>query len=169
MIQAHASWSATRWQAQPQKKRPKISVPSSVTAKKMKPAFTKPSSRVYIDSDGSTGESVRPATAKCAMCRAISPCTPSSTAARHRLRREARTCDSEPVPATGSAGSATSIPTPQRPGRAGLALRAMPPCRPRAPSAGRRQGQFRPEIGWPAESAPSGPSPDGQSFFARAR
>ena len=52
---AHTSWSATMWQPQPQKNRPKTTVASSARAKKMKPAFSLPTSSVYIASLGSTG------------------------------------------------------------------------------------------------------------------
>jgi len=88
MSQEHRSWSATTWQPQPQKYRPKMSVERIATTKKMKPALMSPSSRVCIDSLGSTGEMVEPVTTHCNMCAKIKRCTVMSTAARQRPMRE---------------------------------------------------------------------------------
>ena len=50
------------WQPQPQTNRPKISVATIASEKKIKPAFTAPFWIVYIASDGSIGETVTPMT-----------------------------------------------------------------------------------------------------------
>src|SRR5262245_10068157 len=123
MMKPHRSCTATMWQPHPHTKRPKTSVARSAAAKNTKPALTYPSSRVYIDSDGSTGDSVRPLNRNWVACAAIATCTATSVAARHRLRFDLRTRDSFPVPATGSRGSATSTATLQRP--CVIALRAF--------------------------------------------
>jgi hypothetical protein len=62
IIQPQRSCRATMWQAQPQNHLPRRAVERIATMKKMNPAFTWPFSRVYIDSDGSTGERVVPVT-----------------------------------------------------------------------------------------------------------
>src|ERR1043166_101913 len=59
--QVQKSCRATMWQPQPQTKRPRMSVASIATAKKINPALIKPFRSVYIVSDGSMGEIVRPA------------------------------------------------------------------------------------------------------------
>jgi hypothetical protein len=61
MTQPERSCRATRWHPHPQKNRPNRSVEAIASRKKTNPAFTRPSSRVYMDSEGSTGERERPA------------------------------------------------------------------------------------------------------------
>src|ERR1051325_3072712 len=75
------------WQPQPQKNRPNRNVESRAAAKNTKPALSCPSSIVYIDSDGSTGESVGrglPPLDPSTTGRAISTFTLTSTTARQR-------------------------------------------------------------------------------------
>src|SRR2546422_679409 len=103
------------WQAHPQKKRPKTSVPASATAKKRNPQFRNPCSSVYIDSEGSTGDRVRRAMRKCVMWAAIRAWTPIRTPARHLLVLDFRTTESGPLPMTGSEGSRASTATSHRP------------------------------------------------------
>jgi hypothetical protein len=77
--QEQRSCTATRWQAQPQKKRPNTSVPAISVTNSTKPALMRPTSMVSIASDGSSGVIVLPVAYQCQMCSPISTCTAIST------------------------------------------------------------------------------------------
>lgn len=96
------------WHPQPQTNRPKISVASIASAKKINPALTTPCCSVYIASDGSIGDSVRPITSHCIMCSTMSKFTPISAAARHRLVVETR-ISLPPLPDLLMIGSSTDL------------------------------------------------------------
>ena len=118
IIHAQRSCSATTWQPQPQKNRPKTSVLRIATAKKIAPAFTCPSSRVFIDSLGSTGETVLPLASHWEMCAAKRRWTTPRTIARRGPFLDLRTLGGE----VRSAGSTVNgIETPRSPleGRSG--------------------------------------------------
>ncbi len=65
--QAHRSCKAMMWQAQEQKNRPKIIVPTHKVHMNTKPAVMIPSSSVYMTSFNSRGASVLPDNFQCAM------------------------------------------------------------------------------------------------------
>ena len=73
------------WQPQPQTNRPKIIVPKMASAKKMKPALIAPLCKVCMDSEGSIGETVRPAIHHWMTWATMSRFTRPSAAARQRL------------------------------------------------------------------------------------
>ncbi len=84
------SCSATRWQAQPQKKRPNTAVRTIVTAKKISPKLTTPETANAAASEGSTGVKVLPFANQCAMCAAMARWISTSTAARRGELRDGR-------------------------------------------------------------------------------
>ncbi|MCH9001631.1 MAG: GDP-mannose 4,6-dehydratase [Planctomycetes bacterium] len=80
-----------KWHPHPQTKRPKTSVTRIEAARNRKPALRWPSFSVYMASDGSIGETVRPAISHCAMWASINTCTRISDRARRRDIRDRRT------------------------------------------------------------------------------
>jgi hypothetical protein len=63
----------------------------------MNPALIFPSLSVYMASDGSTGESVRPVHHQCKTCPMMIRCTTTNDSARQRLLREGRIRAAEPT------------------------------------------------------------------------
>jgi len=80
---AQQSSSAMMWQAQEQKNRPKIALPTNSVAMSRKPAVTIPASSVYITSLSSRGARVVPLIVQWAMWMPISTYTDTSVSARH--------------------------------------------------------------------------------------
>src|SRR4051794_34652704 len=80
------------WQPQPQTNRPKMSVARIAREKKMKPALTAPCWSVCMLSEGSIGETVRPAIHHWITCAIMNRFNKPSARARHRLVFDLRIC-----------------------------------------------------------------------------
>src|SRR5262245_49280497 len=88
--QAQKSWRARTWQPQPQTKRAKMGVARTARVKKMNPALMNPFRRVYMVSEGSMGEIVRPMKRHWMTWAIISRFSEMRAAARRRLAFDLR-------------------------------------------------------------------------------